>query len=232
MTTKKVLPTDEADELMATWVPWALLQVKDDVEHRITAGTAASVLASMQFDEARVAAVANEPELFLDDAPFKGSFSYLTAGVQEHGISENVKARITRLDEEIARIDFIDDKGTAYNKVPPGITVRNTLTGVAPPVQPPGGFYITWHSNYAVAYDGNDVLRLVNQKQQAVLAGQQCDLRVVSMEKALQLRASRLGITVEEAGSRLRTAAEESYNLYKQLTRKQRNKYTRVTSTL
>lgn len=57
----KAMPTEEADALMTTWVPWALRQIQGDAQQ--IADAAAAQLAGLQLDDAAVTAVGDELEL-------------------------------------------------------------------------------------------------------------------------------------------------------------------------
>src|SRR6266498_4004762 len=102
---------------------------------------------------------------------FGGSVSYKNKKPNDIEINKNIIARIERLDQNIAKIYFVNDKGVSI-QVPMGMVLRdissdngNIQYGVYNGTE---SYMITWFSNYVMYWNGKEVFSLINQKQQAI----------------------------------------------------------------
>ncbi|CAG8653140.1 10147_t:CDS:1, partial [Paraglomus occultum] len=97
---------------------------------------------------------------------FRDSFSYRNTNTNVVKIRDNVNMRIESVNTQVATIRFVDDQDNCI-RVPQGLTVRDVCenANVRPRRQE---FLISWVSNYDIYLHGENVISLVNQKQQAV----------------------------------------------------------------
>lgn len=97
----------------------------------------------------------------------KGIFSYLQDNVNFVRITANLDLRIQRLDNNVARVYLVDAQSVEQH-VPAWIQM-SSLAGV--PVARFGhSWFITWAESYIVTANGQPVVRLTNQRQQALAA--------------------------------------------------------------
>ncbi|RHZ76515.1 hypothetical protein Glove_196g44 [Diversispora epigaea] len=80
------------------------------------------------------------------------------------------KLRMERINSDIAQIYFLDEYDE-LTRVPHGIKCFNTRNQTKEYIQELNGircFLITWQNDYVVKYFGNEILSIINQKQQSV----------------------------------------------------------------
>jgi hypothetical protein len=106
----------------------------------------------------------------------QGSFSYFNDNIDTKSLYNvrNVRVRIERMTSEVARIYFVDDADNLINNIPPGMTFRNITLNQVVQHMPidiinRAEFYvILWTYSYVLQYNGHEVYRLDNQRQQAI----------------------------------------------------------------
>ena len=97
---------------------------------------------------------------------FRGSFSYKDTSINVIKIRDNVNMRVVRENNQVARIFFVDDQNNTIS-VPRGLTLKDISDNVN--VKPHRHeFLISWVANYEIYLDGEKVISLDNQKQQAI----------------------------------------------------------------
>ncbi|PKY60453.1 hypothetical protein RhiirA4_412722 [Rhizophagus irregularis] len=106
----------------------------------------------------------------------QGSFSYFNDNTDTKSLYNvpNVRVRIERMTSEVARIYFVDDADNLINNIPPGMTFHNITLNQVVQHMPidiinRAEFYvILWTYSYKLQYNGHEVYRLDNQRQQAI----------------------------------------------------------------
>ncbi|PNH02828.1 hypothetical protein TSOC_011152 [Tetrabaena socialis] len=86
----------------------------------------------------------------------KGSFSYLNQDVNWVRLDVNLTAKVERVNNNVARVA--------------GKHGYDRFGGQSCPPPFMANFMITWADSYTLTFNGQVVLRLNNQKQQAILA--------------------------------------------------------------
>src|SRR5437016_2688431 len=86
---------------------------------------------------------------------YKGSFSYKDNNITIIVLNNSVKMRVERVDEDIAKIYFVNSQDNAV-PVPNGIIIRILITNAILPPQHNAEYYITWFSNYMISYNGEE----------------------------------------------------------------------------
>jgi hypothetical protein len=97
---------------------------------------------------------------------FNGSFSYKTDRERTIRLDANLQLRMARLDEDIARLFFVDQDGEELLEMPAGFVLRNAVTAVNA-ARLGNSFVVTWTASYILLQNDNVIVRLDNQKQQA-----------------------------------------------------------------
>ncbi|RHZ44903.1 hypothetical protein Glove_707g79 [Diversispora epigaea] len=100
-------------------------------------------------------------------SPYKGCFSFLNDNKYVVHINTNLRAKIRKLDDDVARLYFTDDQDNQV-PVPANITVMNLSSNQAS-ASFGDSFFPTWISNYSICQDGVEIFRLERKKQHAVL---------------------------------------------------------------
>ncbi|GFR43466.1 hypothetical protein Agub_g4550, partial [Astrephomene gubernaculifera] len=108
---------------------------------------------------------------------YKGSISYRNDDVNYVRITPNVEAKISRLDRAFAQIAFVDNNDQPV-PVPAHISVV-FQNDQSPAARLGNIFLISWVENYMVLFNGVELFRLENQKQQAIGGGADLETRIV-----------------------------------------------------
>ncbi|CAB5374816.1 unnamed protein product [Rhizophagus irregularis] len=100
---------------------------------------------------------------------FHGSFSYKNDLINVIKIRDNVNMRVQRENNQVAVIYFVNDQDNRI-RIPQGIIVRDTTdnTNVRPSRFDRQSFPISWVSSYEIYLNGEHIVSLDNQKQQAI----------------------------------------------------------------
>ena len=102
---------------------------------------------------------------------FGGSVSYKNQKLNDVKIGKNTTVRVEKLNQDIARIYFVNDKDVSI-RVPNGMVLKNVTSnnsiipyGVYNDIE---SYMITWVSDIVMYWNGKEVFSLINQKQQAI----------------------------------------------------------------
>lgn len=104
------------------------------------------------------------------DLSLRGSFSYKNDNINIVIIDVNILLRIERIDQNVARIYFVNSHDNAI-RIPAGVILRDVINNTNVPRVTLNGaesYVITWASNYTLLYNGDEILNLENQKQQSM----------------------------------------------------------------
>jgi hypothetical protein len=102
-----------------------------------------------------------------DIMPFDGSFSYKKDKERIVSLGEQFKIKMLRLDEDIARLFFLDNNELELAAIPDGFALRHAATG-ADAARLGNSFLVTWTASYVLLQNDVDVMQLDNQRQQAI----------------------------------------------------------------
>ena len=101
----------------------------------------------------------------------KETFSYLTNKRKEIKIgNQPFDLVMTRITSDIAALQFISsdpENNGEIIPVPPGVMLVD-LESSEPSNPLNDYFFITWFANYSLRFNGTEILRFVNEKQQSV----------------------------------------------------------------
>ncbi|CAG8471798.1 1207_t:CDS:2 [Dentiscutata erythropus] len=98
-----------------------------------------------------------------------GTFSYIDGKTYIITIDNNTKMRISSLNVEIARVYFVNNNN-AQVPVPTGMVMHDDVNNYNLR-HFRGEYHISWINSYTLFWHNNVVVRLYNQKQQAVDLG-------------------------------------------------------------
>ncbi|CAG8451297.1 6799_t:CDS:1 [Paraglomus brasilianum] len=101
---------------------------------------------------------------------YRSSFSYKNDNVNVVRFGRDINMRMERVNNDVARIYFVDDRGTNI-QIPNGFVLRDNIANVN--VRPLlnngfGNYFTSWISNYSLLRNGIEMFALSNQKQQSV----------------------------------------------------------------
>ena len=101
---------------------------------------------------------------------FRGTLSYLEASENTVELENGLNVKISRINDDVARVYFVKADTSEEQSVPPGYVFRNLTTGTIV------GSYcdawlISWTSNYEMSYYGGVVLNIDQQREQVILEG-------------------------------------------------------------
>eukprot|EP00741_Cyanophora_paradoxa_P002023 tig00000525_g1960.t1 len=101
---------------------------------------------------------------------YKGSFSYKNERVNIVELPDGeTNLHIERVTDDVARVFFANKATKKEIPIPASTKAVDISQGTSVPLQPRfNGFWVSWVSNVSVTVGGVEVVRLVNQKQQAV----------------------------------------------------------------
>ncbi|KAF0470297.1 hypothetical protein F8M41_025393 [Gigaspora margarita] len=108
---------------------------------------------------------------------YKSSFSYKNDNINVIYVDSNIQIRIEKVTSDVARMYFVNNRGRQI-EVPANTILRNTTNNQNEPIHNKS-FYITWVPNYNLFYNGAEVFRLENQKQQAIKGGLDLETDVI-----------------------------------------------------
>ncbi|KAG2483478.1 hypothetical protein HYH03_017660 [Edaphochlamys debaryana] len=97
----------------------------------------------------------------------KATFSYLDQNVNWVRLDGNFIVKVERLNNHVARV-YLVDNANAQQQVPANMAMTDSEGNRFPPYK--DNFMITWADSYTLTFNGQVVLRLNNQKEQAFLA--------------------------------------------------------------
>ena len=97
---------------------------------------------------------------------FKGSFSYKNNNINVVEITNNSFLRIERLNQNVARIYFVDQNENQI--IIPNNTICKDIIANENINQFQNNFIISWVSNYEITINDMIILILENQKQQSI----------------------------------------------------------------
>lgn len=97
---------------------------------------------------------------------FNGCFSYKTDRERTVRVDDNLQLRMLRLDQNIARLFFIDQAEQELPQLPAGFVLRDAVTAIDA-ARLANSFLVTWTASYVLLRDDNVIMRLDNQRQQA-----------------------------------------------------------------
>ncbi|CAG8490273.1 7643_t:CDS:2 [Scutellospora calospora] len=98
-----------------------------------------------------------------------GTFSYINGKTYIITIDNNTKMRISSLNTDIARVYFFNNNNVQV-PVPNGMVMHDDVNNYNLR-HFRGEYHISWIYSYTLFWNGNVVVRLYNQKQQAVDRG-------------------------------------------------------------
>jgi hypothetical protein len=107
----------------------------------------------------------------------RGSYSYINPNVNEYDVDDDYRIRIERVDNNIARLYFVNQNGAPVP--PPQNTVVRDLAALVNQNSFNGSFFITWIANYGVLRNGEEIIRFTNQKQQSTSGPATVNQRII-----------------------------------------------------
>jgi hypothetical protein len=99
--------------------------------------------------------------------PVEGSFSYETDSERVIGLNQQFKAKLVRLDQGIASLRFLNANELELAAIPPGFSLKHTSSG-ADAARMENAFIVSWAASYELLYNGQEVMQLHNERQQAI----------------------------------------------------------------
>jgi len=102
---------------------------------------------------------------------YRGSFSYKNDNINVVRFGRDINMRMERVNNDVARIYFVDDRGTNI-QIPDGFVLRDNIANVN--VRPLlvhngfGNYFTSWISSYSLLRNGIEIFALSNQRQQSV----------------------------------------------------------------
>ncbi len=105
-----------------------------------------------------------------DQTNFRGSISFLNGKTFTFELDGGIQGRITRIDDNLARIYFglLDIAGDFIPApVPRQLTLHNVVNDENVPVLG-NEMFLMWARNYELRQDGEAVIYFYNQRQQAI----------------------------------------------------------------
>ncbi len=120
----------------------------------------------------------NVLHFFTDQINFQGSFSFLNGKTFTFEVDGGIQGRITRIDENLARIYFgrLDMAG---NFIPAPVPRQLTLHNVDDDVDVPvlgNEMVLMWARNYELRQDDEAVIHFNNQRQHAIRTLLACEV--------------------------------------------------------
>lgn len=104
------------------------------------------------------------------EMPQNGSYSFKTGKTRNIEFENGMKIRIERGNTLFARMHFIDDDDNIV-PVPNGISFVDEETNV----EENHPFIILWTQTYVLRLNGNNLMKIINQKQSAIFGGSEFD---------------------------------------------------------
>ena len=100
------------------------------------------------------------------EMPRNGNYSFKTGKTRNIKFENGMKIRLERGNAFFARLDFVDNTGNII-PIPNGISLIDLETNV----EETKPFIIIWTQTYALRLNGNNLMKIINQKQSDIFGG-------------------------------------------------------------
>jgi hypothetical protein len=99
--------------------------------------------------------------------PRHDTFNYETDSERVIGLNQQFKAKLVRLDAEIASFAFLNADDLDLAAIPAGFSLRRTNSG-ADAARMGNNFLVYWAASYDLLYNGQEVMQLHNDRRQTI----------------------------------------------------------------